>query len=86
MSKSWAVRVIEFDGHGQETVAAQTVVYADTELEARTQGAALLGERGLAVRVSEIETLPSDAELARRQAEAVQANQVPDFMRNIHGQ
>jgi len=88
MSKAYAVRVTGMDGAGNTTIQDQTVVYTDTELEARTNGAAQLGVHSTLVEVIEIATLPSDAELKERQANAIRnagGGDVPDYMRNIHG-
>lgn len=82
MPSSYAVRQLGRDATDETIVLKQTVVYADTEAEARAQGASMLGLPQSAIQVDEIEATPSDAVLNAVQEDAIATASVPDYMRN----
>lgn len=84
MPSSYAIQTFTYHETMGDLIDKQTVVYADTELEARVAGAAQLGVDASVVKVTEIGTTPSDAELNDRQRQIRESTDIPDYMRNVH--
>ena len=88
MGKTYAVQVTTVDAFGEPELVDRTVVYADSELEARTNGAVILGVPDYQVDVVDLDAdTPTDAQMEAIQSEARAATlEAPDWMRNIHQQ
>lgn len=67
MPSSYVVRVMQPGLGGDTYLRDRTVVYADSLLEAKVEGAAQLSVSPDAVEVERIQATPSDAELQARQ-------------------
>ncbi len=82
---SYVVDIIKMHETMGETIGNRTVVYADSELEARHTGASMLGALPDDVRVAVLTVNPTDAEMNEVQREGIaQTENIPDYMRNIH--
>lgn len=81
MGKVYAVRVVGTDSHGDSTLEKRVVVYADSVLEAKVQGAEQMGVDQGTVEVGEVGWVPTDDEM-RERAEQMEASAAyPEYMR-----
>lgn len=86
MGKTYAVQITTLDPFGEPSLVDRTVVYADTDYEARINGASILNVEPHQVDVVDLDApVPTDAEMEAMKAEAQAAvPDVPDYMRDIY--
>lgn len=73
MGSSYAVQVLKLHETLGEIIDGQTVVYADSELEARVAGAEALGVPQNRVRVALLGAHPTDSEMNAQQRQILES-------------
>lgn len=82
MSKTWAIQITEKDAAGNAILLDQRVVYADTELQARVQGAGEMKVDPSRVTVTVIGENPDDSDYEALREAADEQPVVAEYMRS----